>query len=301
MLLTGADLARFRDFAAGTLKLPSRDRKLAAVRRILCRACDDDPSRRFPNAEAMRQEVARLRRGKRGWLAVAAAGLLLACLGSYVATSWLKGGGPARPPLGLQLALSACKQGNQQRLLALEEAGVLPLRRGDGLRIEARTTRPAYFYVLNLDAAGEVWPMYPWRKNDWEDVAEEKLRDFFCIPDPSAGDAAKLQAGPSGIEAVVVLARDRPLTAEERQQLRTLIGGWPREQGAFDPLRAAVSIGGDTVHFADDHDQAVRGAIKDDDAVVLKDPVLRLRHVLQGDVRSLEVAARGVCYTFQGD
>jgi hypothetical protein len=29
--------------------------------------------------------------------------------------------------------------------------------------------------------------------------------------------------------------------------------------------------------------------------------VLRLRHLLQGDVRALGVASRGVCYTFQGD
>jgi hypothetical protein len=34
--------------------------------------------------------------------------------------------------------------------------------------------------------------------------------------------------------------------------------------------------------------------------VEAKDPVLRLRRLLQGDLRSLGVASRGVCYTFQG-
>lgn len=236
-----------------------------------------------------------------GLAAVGPAATLLVYFGSSVATTGSKKGAPPRPPLELQLNLSAYKKGNEQRLLSLEEAGVLPLRAGDGLRIEARTTRPAYFYVLNLDATGKVLPMYPWRNNDWDDITKEEPRDFFCIPDPSKGDWAKLTAGPSGMEAVVVLARDTPLTAGERQRLRTLLGVWPKEQGVFDPLRAAVSIGADKVHFADARDQAARGAIHPEDAGVLKDPVLRLQQVLQGDLGSLGVALRGVCYTFQSD
>jgi hypothetical protein len=299
LLLTGADLSRFRAFANGTLQLPSTDRKAVGLRRIICRACEDDPSRRFPNANAMRQNIVQLRGRKPGWLAVAAVGLLLACLGTYFATTWLKDGGAARPPLGLQLALSASKMGNDQRLFSLDEAGVLPLRAGDGLRIEVRTTRPTYFYVLNLDAAGRALPMYPWRRNDWDDVTEEKPRDFFCIP--SVGDAAKLQAGPSGMEAVVVLARDTPLTASECRHLRSMLGVWPKNQGAFDSLRAAVSIGADKVRFADPHDHVARGAINPEDPIVLKDPVLCLQHLLEGDLRSLGVVSYGVCYTFQGD
>jgi hypothetical protein len=201
----------------------------------------------------------------------------------------------------LQLNLWASKKGNDARLFSLEEAGVLPLRAGDALRVEAGTTRPAYFYALNMDATGKVWPLYPWRGNGWGDVPEEKPRDFFCVPDPSKGGAAKLKPGPSGIESVLVLARETPLTAGERRRLRDLLGVWPKDQGPFDPLLAAVSVGADEVRFADARDQKVRGAVDLEDPMVLKDPVLRLRHLLQGEVRALGVASRGVCYTFQGD
>jgi serine/threonine protein kinase len=204
--------------------------------------------------------------------------------------------------LGLQLKLLAYKKDNPHRLFSLDEPHILPLREGDALRIEVYTARPAYFYVLNLDAEGKVWPMYPWRDNHWDDVAEEKPRDFFCIPDPSRGDAAPLQAGPSGIESVVVLARAKPLTADERQQLRDLFHVcWQKDQGTFDPLRAAVTIDAERMHFADIRDADIRGAIDAKAAVALKDPVLRLRNLLHGEMRALEVASCGVCYTFKGD
>jgi hypothetical protein len=273
------------------------------------------PEERYPSTRAFIEALEAAtgagpqRPGRKSWWLVAAAvGLLLAGLGTYLAMTRLGGGDSSLSrgvrtgeKLGLQLILSAVKKGNNERLLSLEDPGVLPLQAGDALRIEARTAWPAYFYVLNMDAGGEVWPMYPWRNNDWGDVAEEKPRDLFCIPDPSKGDAANLKPGASGIESVLVLARETPLTAGERQQLRDMLGAWPKDQGKFDPLRSAVSIGADEVHFGDAHDREVRGAISQDDAVVLKDPVLRLRHLLQGGVRALGVASRGVCYTFRGD
>jgi hypothetical protein len=203
-------------------------------------------------------------------------------------------------PLGVQLGLTAMKTG-QNRLKSLDEPNVLPLQAGDALRIEAHTARPAYFYVLNLTADGQVSLLYPWRDDkDWDSIAEEKPRDFYCVPDPSKGDAARLAAGPSGIETVVVLARETPLTAAERDQLRALLQAWPVGQGPFDPLRAAVTIGEDEFRFGDPRDQKDRGRVQAGDAVESNDPVLRLGRLLQGDLRSLGVASRGVCYTFQG-
>jgi hypothetical protein len=45
----------------------------------------------------------------------------------------------------------------------------------------------------------------------------------------------------------------------------------------------------------------VRGAIASGDAVVWKDPVLRLRRLLQEEMRPLGVVSRGVCYNFKGE
>jgi hypothetical protein len=100
---------------------------------------------------------------------------------------------------------------------------------------------------------------------------------------------------------VVVLVREAPLTAVEREQLRELLKTWPVDQGKFDPLRAAVMIGEDEFRFGDGRDEKERGRVIAGDAVEAKDPVLRLRRLLQGDVRTLGVASRGVCYTFKGE
>jgi hypothetical protein len=218
---------------------------------------------------------------------------------------WLRdrpaGEPPAKPPLRLQLSLKAKKR-DRNGLRSLDDPNMLPLQAGDALRIEARTARPAYLYVLNLTADGKVSLLHPWRDDeDWDNIAEETPRDFYCVPDPNKGDAAKLAAGPSGIESVVVLAREAPLTAAERQQLRGFLQTWPVDQSKFDPLRAAVTIGEDEFHFADARDQKERGKVQAGDAVESNDPVLRLRRLLQGDVRSLGVASRGVCYTFKGE
>jgi hypothetical protein len=211
------------------------------------------------------------------------------------------GGAAGSPPepLGLQLNLQAMKQA-KGALVSLDDANVLPLQAGDALRIEARTARPAYFYVLNMTADGHVWLMYPWRDDqEWDSIAEEKPRDQYVIPDPAKGVASRLDPGPSGIESIVVLARATPLTVAERGQLREWLKSWPTDQGTFDPLRAAVTVGADELRFADPRDQQARGKVNVGDAVEDSDPVLRLRRLLQGELRALGVASRGVCYTFK--
>jgi hypothetical protein len=130
--------------------------------------------------------------------------------------------------------------------------------------------------------------------------ARERTAGSSTLGSPrSKGDASKLEAGPSGIESVVVLAPERPLTVAERKQLREWLRTWPVDQGKFDPLRAAVVIGEDDFRFGDVRDQKERGKFKAGDAVESNDPVPRLRRLLQGDMRSLDVTSRGVCYTFQ--
>jgi tetratricopeptide (TPR) repeat protein len=53
LLLTGAGLERFTEFADGTLEIPGRDPRSGRLRQIILRACHPDPGQRFPSAAAM--------------------------------------------------------------------------------------------------------------------------------------------------------------------------------------------------------------------------------------------------------
>src|SRR5439155_19645794 len=44
----------------------------------------------------------------------------------------------------------------------LNHPGALPLRPGDGMRIEVQLNRPAYVYVVWLDTDGKATPLFPW-------------------------------------------------------------------------------------------------------------------------------------------
>jgi serine/threonine protein kinase len=195
-----------------------------------------------------------------------------------------------------KLTVRVWKREDPSRGLELAAAQALPLRAGDLMRIEAETGRPAYLYVIYLDARGEASPLFPWRNNDWDDRPEEQPRRRLYLPEDPQKDAAPLEAGPSGIEAVLLLACDEPLDAAKREQLKRFFAKAP-PQGKFDPLRGAVWLGpGERFgHTAD------RGRPALNQAGTLPDPVERIRRLVRGELKGLAGEVRGVCYPFQGD
>jgi hypothetical protein len=162
------------------------------------------------------------------------------------------------------------------------------------MRVEAEATRPAYLYVLYLDARGEAAPLFPWRKYDWEDRPPEQKRLRLHLPEDPVKDAAPLEAGPSGIEAVLLLARPEPLRAEEVTRLRVLFPKPPPAR--FDPLRGAVWLGAEE-RFGNVRD---RGRPELDKSGTVFDPVERARRLVRGELKGLADDVRGVCYPFEG-
>jgi serine/threonine protein kinase len=208
----------------------------------------------------------------------------------------LKSAAAAEKPLTVALDVRVWKKDNASRGLTLGDAGALPLRPGDWMRVEARATRPAYLYVVYLDAKGEASPMFPWRKYDWTDRPEEKRRSSLDLPEDPRKDAAPLDAGPSGIESVLMLAREEPLSAEENASLAKALAGKP-QAGRVDPLRGAVWLGGEEERFSVEADRS-RPALEK--AGEVADPVERLRRLLRHEVKGMSEARRGVCYPFEG-
>jgi hypothetical protein len=233
-------------------------------------------------------------------------GGLAALLRAGAGLAWHLGGGPratdaaagrrAAGPLSATLDLGVWKKGDPKKRLSLAGPEALPLRPGDWVRVEATAGRPAYLYVVYLDARGQASPLFPWRGYRWDDRPAERPRASLHLPEDPLKDGAPLEGGPSGVEAVLLLARDGPLSAAENERLRRALGGAPR-QAEFDPLRGAAWVGEDEERFSVAAD---RGRPALDKARELPDPVERVRRLLRGELRALAPARRGVCYPFQG-
>jgi hypothetical protein len=211
------------------------------------------------------------------------------------------GGAPARArglPLTAGLDVRIWKKEDKARGLAPNDPDALPLRAGDYLRVEADVDPPAYLYLVYLDADGKASPLFPWRKYDWGDRPPEEPRASLHLPEDPVWDGAPLAPGASGIETVLLLVRQAPLSEEDNAALARLFANAPR-QGKFDPLRGAVWLsdaGAERFGSAGD-----RGRPDVDQAGQVEDPVQRVRRLLRGELRALSQAGRAVCLPFQGE
>jgi hypothetical protein len=268
-----------------------------AVNDLCMRCLAKDPAQRFASAADLATTVRRLQRWRRlRWPLVAATIVLL--IAGYLALK--PHPKPDQPPpdpapLGAKLGVRVWKKADTSKGLDLGTAGALPLQAGDWMRVEAEATRPAYLYVIYLDARGEAAPLFPWRKYDWGDRPPEQRRLRLHLPEDPVKDAAPLEPGSSGVEAVLLLARAESLRAEEVTRLRGLFPKPPPAR--FDPLRGAVWLGGAEEQFtvAADRGRPATGAASE-----VADPVERLRRLLRTELLELAEASWGVCYPFAG-
>jgi serine/threonine protein kinase len=97
-----------------------------------------------------------------------------------------------------------------------DSPGVLPLRFGDQIRVEAKTNRPAYLYLIWINSEGEATPIYPWTpatpwKAEYWRVRpkDEKAVETVSLPS-KGGKGWPIESG-KGLETILLLARDEPL------------------------------------------------------------------------------------------
>jgi hypothetical protein len=84
-----------------------------------------------------------------------------------------------------------------------------PLRDGDQIRIEVNMSQPRYLYLLWIEADNVPRPVYPWSLGDWDQrPAVEPTVDTLQLPEEAMGWSV---TGPSGIDTVVLMARETPL------------------------------------------------------------------------------------------
>jgi hypothetical protein len=112
-------------------------------------------------------------------------------------------------------------KGRGKRGLKVEEkdSGALPVRPGEMVQLTAKLSRPAFVYLIWLDAEGDATALYPWNDNDEGDVdnpldspppEQPRRQEVRCPRREGKGFPV---AGQSGLVTAVLLAREQPLPA----------------------------------------------------------------------------------------
>jgi hypothetical protein len=163
------------------------------------------------------------------------------------------------------------------------------------MRLEVARNRPADLYVVHLDARGEASTLFPRHKYNWDAPPPRQKLTRLRVPEDPLKGAAPLEAGPSGVEAVLLLARDQPLSAAEVGRLRGVFEAKP-PPAKFDALLGAVWLSGEE-RFGNARDRARPNL---DQGGTVLDPVERMRRLVRGELKAFAEDVRGVCYPFEG-
>jgi serine/threonine protein kinase len=156
------------------------------------------------------------RRRKRRWVlamaAVLALAVPLALLGWRLSRPALQ----AVVPLKGYLDAEMSRPGDRLRqYVALSDPASRPMRPGDEIRVKAELNRPAYVYLVWIDSAGEVAPMYPWIDGDWKRRGPEVKAATFELPQLNGEwEVWKMGPGKAGLETMVLLCRDDVLPTD---------------------------------------------------------------------------------------
>lgn len=113
-----------------------------------------------------------------------------------------------------------------RRWLNLHYSSGRPVKAEDRVHVEARLDEAAYIYMLWIDSAGALLPLYPWQPGDWNSrPSDESPTDQISLP-TSAIEPLPLSPEP-GMETLIMLVRQSPLEADV-DLLKTL-GTLPRQ------------------------------------------------------------------------
>jgi len=94
----------------------------------------------------------------------------------------------------------------------------LPVREGEALQLHVNLNRPAHVYLIWVDAAGVVTPLYPWNDNDEGRIVHDSISALLPNQDPRREVTSPRSVGSgwlfdntSGLDTIIMLARSEPL------------------------------------------------------------------------------------------
>ncbi len=302
---------------------------------VCLRCLAKDPRDRYPNAQALADDLSRYlqgsavtplppphRQGRFNWRSlpfaaavVVAASLLAFCVAillrrpakptdsaeatvpAVVADASTKAPLEALKPLSGELTVRVWdpRKNRLRHGQPFDSPGVLPLRYGDQIRVEAKTNRPAYLYVIWITPEGEAIPIYPWTPaTPWKPEywrarpKDEKPTDTVSLP-AQAGKGWPIDSG-KGFETIVLLARDEPLPNDVA--LESVFASLPSQQT---PSQTFVWL-----EAGDQQMASVRGA-NFSKLETLDDSTQQLKEVLADRLKPLHLSLyRAVCLSNRG-
>lgn len=199
--------------------LRQHDRRISrAVERLCLRCLEKRPGRRPATAADLADDLRSIAAEASPWnrrLLCATVVVLLLLVGWWAAPAWRSLRAAAAVgtlPLRGSIDLFVWNPADPHRQGAsLGDPQTLPLRDGDRVRLTVDLNRPAYVYVVWLDASGDWSPIYPWKKGSWSELpAHSTAQVNVGLPEES-GVGWPIRVPRSGMETLVLLARATPL------------------------------------------------------------------------------------------
>ncbi len=209
---------------------PKVPRSLA---RIVDRALAHEPKDRFQTAHDLQKALEGYLVPSSGWLiglAAASVVLITGSVGLAVADPWQtfqKGAivkpnpdtspepDPPKVPLNGDFKLTVYSKTDKNRQgRVLSDASILPLRSGELIQFHAELNRPAHVYVLWIEGStGDIDPFYPWDRHDPDALKKEAppVPKTARVRMPPQLDHGFPMQGDSGLETVILMARETPL------------------------------------------------------------------------------------------
>ena len=187
------------------------------LERVVMKALEPDPARRYVSAAELRRALRRARTRPSLHVSLAAVAVVTA----IGLAAWLVYRPGAAPDPAVAEAAPAVLTGELivrvwsagpagKRGLSVDEPGALPLWAGENIHLEARLNRPAFAYLLWIDGQGAVSLLYPRDDSQFGSRPPgEAPRE--TVHSPEALDQGHRMTGPGGVETALLLARRTPL------------------------------------------------------------------------------------------
>jgi serine/threonine protein kinase len=202
---------------------------------------------------------------------------------------------PALAPLNGYLDAQMTRPGDALRQnVAFNDPASRPLRPGDEVRVRAELNRPAHVYLVWVDSAGEVTPMYPWIDGDWKRRGPEEKVTTYKLPQVNgAWGVWTMGPGKRGLETIVLLCRDDVLPPDV--DLKGLLGRFgPQPLAGQDVGVVAWFENGDVVR-----NEPLRAPLAK--PVEGGNPLERLNREVQRRVKEHFSYTRAITYGNEGD